>query len=1046
MKFKATAPTDWERWLADEVFPRLKPEEVYTHEAHRWQKSGPKWRGGCPWHESDSGTSFVVDSDTAARLWYCAGCQVGGSPVQYLHRLGGGVGSPKGPQFVQIARKLAALAGVLFPEREPSEEDVKREARRAILKTVALTCSARLQTPAGEQARAYLHSRGFTDEGLLDLGVGLHPALSELREAIRQAGHDLALAEEAGVLGGHLVGYITLPWGDEHGQPLTIYGTWPARQPPAGTPKKMALPNPKANKSDPNGWEATKRSPYLFDRARRAGHKHVTLVEGVTDAALAQARGDTSVVGCVAASLSRGQAETVRRCRVERVTIALDPDKAGENGIGSCIDSLTACDIPVYVAPQLPGGLDPDDFIGRDGIEAWRAHVAKARHGFRWKAERILGQHKPEPGWTDPGRDAAVAAAVEWAAGLPEHRDEELARHFVPPITLEVGGDPVELRARIKVRRQAQAHKGNGQPAAGPSATVGSVGRRKPYRPLAAYRPFPLHTLPPVLCDLVPAAAEAIGCDPGLIAGPALAVVAGCIGNARGVVLKRGWIEPAVVWSLTVADSGGHKSPAYRAAVQPLTDLQLDLFEQYQQRKKDHKKELEDYANLVQELKRKKQSIQNLIKPPPPEEPPVRITGDSTIEALGVLLGDNPRGLLFARDELDAWFQSFTRYKGGKGGGTDRPQWLELHAAGTLILHRLTREQRCLSVRRAAVSVTGTIQPAILAAALDRDALQAGLGARFLLTMPPRRRRVWTEKDIPEDVSGAYMRLLMDLLGLPLADTAKRKGYYLGLSEAARRLWVEFYNEWGNVQHDAEGEQAAAFAKIEAYGARLMLLHHVITETVTGGPRAPQGGGKLPPVTESSARAGIELARWYAAEALRIYAMLHDTQEERETRRLVDWVAAHEGQVTVRQLQNSNSRKWPSREDAEAALGGLVEAGLGRWEQAAAPQGGNPARWFVLIVPTSDTSDTCSPGGDPTDVAPGDTGSDTCAPAETRQDSIFRGKAWGSSSYGTQPGAADNQVSEVSDVGCGEANSRPGESRPASEKQVSDERGDAWEG
>jgi hypothetical protein len=575
------------------------------------------------------------------------------------------------------------------------------------------------------------------------------------------------------------------------------------------------------------------------------------------------------------------------------------------------------------------------------------------------------------------------------------------------------------------------------------TASVQSVGGKNRYRPLPAFRSFPLKSLPPVLCELVPAAAEGIGCDPALIALPALAVAAGCIGNARALVLKKGWIESAVVWALTVAESGGHKSPAYRAAVQPLTDLQLDLFEQYQQRKKDHKKELEDYATLAYELKRKKQALTGLVKPPAPEEPPAHITSDSTIEALGVLLGANPHGLLFARDELDAWFQSFTRYKGGRGGGTDRPQWLELHAAGTLILHRLTREQRCLSVRRAAVSVTGTIQPAVLADALDRDALQAGLGSRFLLAMPPRRPRVWTEADLPDQIAADYRRLLMDLFGLPLADTVKRKPYYLGLSNAARRLWIEFFNEWGQVQHDAEGEQASAFAKIEAYGARLMLLHHVISEVVAGGPRAPLGdGGSLPPVTEASARAGIELARWFAAEAVRVYAMLRESQEERETRRLVEWIAEHGGRVTVRQLQKSNHHKWPSSPLAEIALDALVQAGLGRWEEAPARAGGErETKWFVLTLQTSDTSDTSWGEAE----AASDTSSDTCQSAPTTGGLSLAGNGCPDEVSAEPPSGGKGEVSEVSDVCGGDAAAeRPGPGAEVSE-EVSEGHGDAWE-
>src|SRR5205823_6024210 len=83
----------------------------------------------------------------------------------------------------------------------------------------------------------------------------------------------------------------------------------------------------------------------------------------------------------------------------------------------------------------------------------------------------------------------------------------------------------------------------------------------------------------------------------------------------------------------------------------------------------------------------------------------------------------------------------------------------------------------------------------------------------------------------------------------PLKDAKKRSPHVLGLSGAARRLWIDFYNEWGGVQFGAEGEQAAAFAKIEAYASRLMLLHHVAAH-------AAVDADDLRAIGEASARAG----------------------------------------------------------------------------------------------------------------------------------------------------------------------------------------------
>jgi len=324
-------------------------------------------------------------------------------------------------------------------------------------------------------------------------------------------------------------------------------------------------------------------------------------------------------------------------------------------------------------------------------------------------------------------------------------------------------------------------------------------------------------------------------------------------------------------------------------------------------------------------------------------QPQCYVTGDATIEAVGELLADNPRGLLLSRDELDGWFQSFVRYK-GRGGGTDRPHWLELHRAGTLRLDRVMRKRGPLTVRRACCSITGTIQPQVLARALDDDALAAGLGARFLLAMPPARTRRWTEADVDDELADRYDRLLTNLLTIPLAHATKRRPHVFALSPQAKERWVRWFEIWGDATNAAEGEQAAALAKLEGYAARLALIHHVVSLT-----SADAGGLVIHPITDASLAAAIALVEWFAGEAVRVYTILRETAEERECRRLVEWIEARGGSVYSRDLQRANARRWPSSDHAEAALDALVSSGFGEWREVPpGPAGGRPGRVFWL--------------------------------------------------------------------------------------------------
>ena len=84
----------------------------------------------------------------------------------------------------------------------------------------------------------------------------------------------------------------------------------------------------------------------------------------------------------------------------------------------------------------------------------------------------------------------------------------------------------------------------------------------------------------------------------------------------------------------------------------------------------------------------KKSAVEPPVKPEPPQAARC-IVSDTTVEALAPLLLANPRGLLFAREELAGWIGSFDRYAGGKGGA-DSAHWLSMHSGEPIIVDRKT--------------------------------------------------------------------------------------------------------------------------------------------------------------------------------------------------------------------------------------------------------------------------------------------------------------------------------------------------------------------
>jgi len=448
-----------------------------------------------------------------------------------------------------------------------------------------------------------------------------------------------------------------------------------------------------------------------------------------------------------------------------------------------------------------------------------------------------------------------------------------------------------------------------------------------PRRTLVEYRPFPVDSLPPLLRESVLGTAAAVGCDPVFAALPALALAGASIGAAIAVRPKRRFVEVPVLWCVTVGDSGTAKTPA----ASPYIDMAHDI-----------ESELKDkFDREMQTLENAESANESDAKGLPKPLRGYFTVDDITIERLVENLQSSPRGILLFQDELANWFGSFVRYK-GKGAPPDSSKWLSMFEAKNVNYQRRTGTPREVFAKRAAVSVSGGIQPGILRNVLADEAyIASGLAARLIFAMPPKHCPRWTDHEGNEAADLAFRDAVRFLRGIqfnPQSGPAK-----VGLETEARNRFIAFMNENANRAEELDGgPMAAVLPKIVRIALRLALIHHCLTHAAV----------KLDParfsITDDSMLAGVTMALWFTGEAERVYAMIDECPDGKKERTLAELVQRKDGRMTPRELQRMNNPNYPTSEACEAALGVLVASGWGVWLEEKSERGGHVKRVFVL--------------------------------------------------------------------------------------------------
>lgn len=396
------------------------------------------------------------------------------------------------------------------------------------------------------------------------------------------------------------------------------------------------------------------------------------------------------------------------------------------------------------------------------------------------------------------------------------------------------------------------------------------------------YVPFPVECLPSTLSRWIRDTQRCINLKSSdMPAVSVLAVLSSVIGSSCRIAIKRGYTEPAALFTAIVADSGSAKSPSIEAATKHLNTLQGEKIKQWKQEKHQWEQDLKFWSNTANKKERGDEPAQ--------PQPAVRyIISDATLESVTKTLENNPFGVLLNRDELNGFFSGMDAYR---KSATDLQSWIEIYEGGSVTIDRKTTG--VTHIDKPSVSIIGGVQKAILKQTIQErpDFIHSGFGSRFLFVMPKKEPIIWNDNEPDQKIVADYESLIDCILACresvleneqdfretqtgdfsqePLSTFATVKPIIFTLSAGAKKELFAFQEKQARQAVYESIPDAAAMNKGGRIAARLCLtLHCVRSIEMTGNLRG------LLEVSKETAGQAVKLADWFIHEATRVYAML----------------------------------------------------------------------------------------------------------------------------------------------------------------------------
>lgn len=339
------------------------------------KKSGSNFMGLCPFHEEKT-PSFSVSEEK--QIFHCFSCGRGGNVFKFLIEL-------EGLSFPESVNKVAEFSGMdidsKYSESQSARTQESTENRQ--LKQIhddgaKLYQHILMNTEMGQKALDYLHNRGITDEIIKTFQIGFAPGKSVLQDffkekkvdyqLLRQSG--LFIENQAGDLRERFIDRVMFPIRNQNGQVVAFSGRLLEKN--KELPKYLNSPEtPIFNKRE---------ILFNYDLAKKEirTEGNVILFEGFMDVLAAYRSGVKNGVASMGTSLTNEQIYLLERS-TSQLNICYDGDEPGQNATNRALDLLANQTKMKVGVLAIPNGMDPDEFVKKNGKEAFLELAHSAR-------------------------------------------------------------------------------------------------------------------------------------------------------------------------------------------------------------------------------------------------------------------------------------------------------------------------------------------------------------------------------------------------------------------------------------------------------------------------------------------------------------------------------------------------------------------------------------------------------------------------------------------------------------------------------------------